>query len=114
MDINYFLFTIRKYNIILDQIESINDELDELDELNIDNINEMNIDSIDKNTEMYSIKDIYNDFIQLKKNILHLKNVCKKNIQKICKHDFVTDLIDINPDESRSITYCTICEITRL
>ena len=111
MDINYFLFNIRKYNIILDQIESINDELGDL---NKNNINEMNIDNINENTEMYSIKDIYNDFIQLKKNILHLKNVCKKNIQKICKHDFVTDLIDINPDESRSITYCTICELTRL
>ena len=111
MDINYFLFNIRKYNIILDHIDSINDELDEL---NIDNINELNIDNINENTEMYSIKDIYNDFIKLKKNILHLKNVCKKNIQKICKHDFVTDLIDINPDESRSITYCKICELTRL
>ena len=111
MDINYFLFNIRKYNIILEHIDSINDALYEL---NTDNINEMNIDSINKNTEMYSIKEINNDFIQLKKNILHLKNVCKKNIQKICKHDFVTDLIDINPDESRSITYCKICELMRL
>jgi hypothetical protein len=29
-----------------------------------------------------------------------------------CEHQFVKDLIDINPDKSKEITYCILCEYT--
>jgi len=29
-----------------------------------------------------------------------------------CEHEVVTDLIDIDPDRSKTITYCTKCMIT--
>jgi hypothetical protein len=32
-----------------------------------------------------------------------------KYLHKHCRHDVVHDLIDIDPDRSRTITYCTIC-----
>lgn len=33
-------------------------------------------------------------------------------VQYCCDHVFVDDLIDINPDESRMIQYCTLCLFT--
>jgi hypothetical protein len=30
-----------------------------------------------------------------------------------CNHQFVKDLIDINPDYSKEITYCTLCGYTK-
>ena len=37
-----------------------------------------------------------------------LKRVTKY-LHKHCKHDVVEDLIDIDPDRSKNISYCTIC-----
>jgi NMD protein affecting ribosome stability and mRNA decay len=45
-------------------------------------------------------------------NIQLLKSVCNKKIEQLCKHEFVEDAIDINPDKSQNIRYCSICEYT--
>ena len=37
-----------------------------------------------------------------------LKSV-NKYLHKYCKHNVVEDLIDIDPDRSKCIRYCTIC-----
>ena len=31
----------------------------------------------------------------------------------MCEHNFVKDSIDISPDESQEIEYCTFCEYTK-
>lgn len=33
-------------------------------------------------------------------------------IKKHCKHTIITDLIDIDPDTSRTIQYCSKCMMT--
>ena len=40
------------------------------------------------------------------------KPKCKDNCNK-CNHQFIKDLIDINPDFSKEITYCTLCGYTK-
>ena len=48
--------------------------------------------------------------IQIKFN-----NVLQSIEQKLkceCKHEYIEDYIDINPDMSKYITYCSICECT--
>lgn len=35
-------------------------------------------------------------------------------IHSICEHDFEDDLIDIDCEKSKHITYCKICEFTKL
>lgn len=45
--------------------------------------------------------------------------VCNKhklsssNIQDTCVHEWIKDLIDIDPDRSQQITYCKHCEVTK-
>jgi hypothetical protein len=43
---------------------------------------------------------------------LDILNRVKKYLHKHCRHNVVNDLIDIDPDRSMSIFYCTICEST--
>jgi hypothetical protein len=41
------------------------------------------------------------------------KNICshvKKYLLKYCKHNIIEDLIDIDYDTSKQITYCDYCE----
>jgi len=33
-------------------------------------------------------------------------------LKKKCEHEIITDLIDIDPDRSKTITYCTKCMVT--
>ena len=98
MDINYFLFMRSKYNNILDHLECIIDDFDEIENFNAE----------------YMFNENKYFFIERKKYILNLKNLCTQHIQNICNHEFETDTIDINPDESKTISYCKICEYTRL
>lgn len=35
------------------------------------------------------------------------------NIQDTCVHEWIKDLIDIDPDRSQQITYCKHCEVTK-
>ena len=30
-----------------------------------------------------------------------------------CEHNFITDIIDINPEKDKTICYCTICELNK-
>ena len=61
-------------------------------------------------------------------NIIQIKNIllyCEKNNEinemiknvdsflfKYCRHEIIDDLIDIDPDRSKSIQYCEKCLIT--
>ena len=40
-----------------------------------------------------------------------LKELCKL-IKETCNHNYIIDDIDITPDKSMRIKYCTICETT--
>ena len=38
---------------------------------------------------------------------------CDNQIYKCCEHEFVEDYIDVTPDISNKIVYCTICELSK-
>ena len=38
---------------------------------------------------------------------------CDNQIYKCCEHEFVEDYIDVTPDISKKINYCTICELSK-
>lgn len=41
-----------------------------------------------------------------------IQQLMEKFIRTYCNHEIVHDLIDIDPDRSKSITYCEKCYIT--
>jgi hypothetical protein len=50
-----------------------------------------------------------------------VRDNCKSQLRRVrsvyykneCEHEYVTDTIDITPEESRQITYCVFCESTK-
>jgi hypothetical protein len=111
-NINYFLFLRKKYDKILEHIDSMNSELDEIK--NFVNKNENYMNKEKEFIEILSHKKLKYEFLQKKTFFLSIKNILNNHIKNKCNHEFITDLIDINPDESRSITYCKFCECTKL
>ena len=57
--------------------------------------------------KMISVPPIHRDE-EYSKICTALQNYLKTN----CTHDIMTDLIDIDPDRSKTITYCTKCMVT--
>ena len=114
MDINYFLLCKKKYNNIVSYLENIIDELDCIINELIVNIKQKNDDNIyeDVKMKLSNIYDLKNQYIQEKERISYLIKDCYTNIQKLCNHQFVNDSIDITPEISEKICYCSLCEYT--
>jgi hypothetical protein len=69
------------------------------------------------NSELFSnYIEIFNDndeYNILLKDLEELKLYLEDKIQNMCNHEWVEDLIDIDPDRSLNICYCCKCEITK-
>ena len=64
-------------------------------------------------TLVYTRKIIESDIIFLKSQLetkQHLLNEINERIEENCNHNWITDLIDIDPDRSKTIIYCEYCE----
>ncbi len=83
----------------------------------IDFINEQNNEQNKENININPILLNYQICIKDQTNSLNCLNLNKKNIinqiQTCCEHTFEYDLIDITPDTSKTIFYCTKCEFTK-
>jgi len=53
------------------------------------------------------------EYIIKKKEQIQLIEIYKDKIYKLCNHEFIDDEIDITPERTQKITYCTICESTK-
>ena len=113
MDINYFLLCKKNYNNMISYFENIIDECDciinELINMHQNNDNNIYEELERQFSNIYSLK---NRYIKERDRISYLIKDCNTNIQILCKHEYVNDSIDITPDSSKNICYCTICEYT--
>ena len=84
-----------------------------------DNINSYNeiINLIDENDENNNFKKISLNYQKSIKDqtseikyLFFFQNTIISKIQTLCDHTFEYDLIDITPDTSKPIFYCTKCE----
>ena len=106
MDINYFLLLKNKYNNILQNINSIIDDCDDISDYTEEYV-------LDSDKALYMIFNpnlTKNKFIENKKVIEQMKNICIQYIDSTCCHEFIEDQIDITPDKSKTIRYCKFCE----
>lgn len=114
MDNIYYLLSYKKnMNSSLDCHKSIITLLDEV----LDNLTKVLYSDASKHikhikiiNEIVHIKDIY---ICKNAAIEHQIITNDNNIYTNCEHEFVEDYIDVTPDISQKIIYCTICELSK-
>ena len=117
MNINFLLLLKKKYESILKKLNEIKEEYNEII-LETDEIKEEYNEIILETDENENLKhqtdfniNLYHCNSEINKMNSILININKK-IQHDCNHEFVYDYIDITPDLSKQIKYCTICEYT--
>ena len=90
MEINYFLSEKRE----------LTDVLVYLNEIKIIHYNNKNV---------IGLKNVNKEIDEINETLFNLNKIIYLN----CEHNFVDDLIDITPDTSKHVTYCTVCEYTK-
>ena len=102
MSLHYFLSCKRNYIKIIQKLEYIIETLDDIDYLTISEFSDI---CYPKNNKAFFTEKI--------KHFQDLINNCNNELDHLCCHNFIDDVIDITPERSQSITYCTICEIVK-
>jgi hypothetical protein len=74
------------------------------------NLEETNIDAlvILRNILLKSKRDLFRDN-ELTNRIESLTNIVEQRIKSGCKHEYVEDYIDVDPERSQRICYCNKC-----
>ena len=102
MSLHYFLSCKRNYIKIIQKLEYIIETLDDIDYMTISEFSDI---CYPKNN-----KDFFTEKI---KHFQDLIDNCNNELDHLCCHNFIDDVIDITPDRSQSITYCDICETVK-
>jgi hypothetical protein len=101
MDINYFLSAKKNLQKILSFLKEIKLTYCEIQMERGDGIN-----------SEYLIDNIYEYENKIHEHELIIEQL-NQLIYENCEHEFIEDVIDINPDKSQHITYCKNCEYTK-
>lgn len=109
MSLEYYLFCKKRYDSIINYLEAIIYE----NELFFHETSTLEMNIAENILNELSLIDDREVFKSKLKYYTRLRNILDKKIQILCQHNFVDDYIDINPECSQKITYCTICEYTK-
>jgi len=99
MSVEYFLFLRKRYENMLQhflEIKYIKEEIVFYSKQNYF-------------TDLHSNSDLEKEIEFINSNIQY----CDQQIKCLCNHIFVKDYIDITPDTSKLIEYCSICEYNK-
>jgi conjugal transfer/entry exclusion protein len=111
-------------NILPDILETTNQFLKFLNNLQDSlYIINTNINNVDNNyfTQSYDeefyekYKSLYDsDSLQnLSLCLEEFKNIVNGKLNNVCEHEWIEDYIDIDPDRSKKICYCSKCNVTK-
>lgn len=109
MSLNYYLSKRKMYNNLICNFNSIISEYDNFLQLSLNNMQNTN-DFL--NFEISQMKKQKNKMLRYLKHIDRFQIICNNHINTICSHQFENDSIDITPELSQNICYCTICGYT--
>ena len=112
MSINYFFSRKKDYENIYMYLEEVrNIYLQMLD----DSINENGNHPYSRVSrgDITNIQFCITDYEEKMKQIQTIKRNINDKLKEICKHEFVRDNIEISPELTTEITYCSICEYTQ-
>jgi hypothetical protein len=118
MDRNEYLMKIKPENdYMIAYLKELNKNFMKIKEETIcylidTNLN-VNEDYLQYNKDISEINNYLNEQDEHIKRLLFLNEKIRNKITSLCNHKWVQDMIDIDPDRSKTIEYCTRCELTK-
>jgi len=107
MSLEYYLFCRKSQDEIIQHLDSIINIYQNIE----DNIYiEKNV-SLDITRQTHSQNILF--FVERKKHIELIRQIYNDKVIELCCHDFIEDTIDVTPEKSVNIRYCSICEYTK-
>jgi len=79
----------------------------------IDTSLNVNENVIQYNKHIAEINQLLNEQTEHIKHLMLSNERIRTKIISICKHEWITDSIDIDPDRSQTIEYCKICQVSK-
>ena len=109
MSIFFYIEMKKKTDILIRQIE-----------YSIESYNEI-MSCINENCEYTYITieliNFYNNLCEDSESQLSImkdmKVINDDLVYEKCEHNFITDIIDIDPEKDKTVCYCTICELSK-
>ena len=109
MSLEYYLLCSKNYVDIIQQIEYTIDNLNNIYNLTTINLIELELNF---NEIINQNNNNINFFLEKLSHFKSLKQMCDKNVQSLCCHDFIDDTIDSGLDKCINIKYCMKCNYT--
>ena len=109
MSLEYYLLCREKFDIIIADLKEIIENYEKIFSCTEDLDIQVSDYLLDK-FQPIDFKEQFNTKLNYAK---YCRTYCHRKAQQACSHKFVTDMIDINPDRSRNITYCSVCDYTK-
>lgn len=72
-----------------------------------------NLDYFQYNKNISEINELLNQYSEHLNHLILLNEKLHKKIVTFCKHEWIVDSIDIDPDRSKTIEYCKVCGLTK-
>ena len=110
MSVDYYLQSKKVYKNISYHLKEIIDIYSEFIELTKD---EENLYNYNKEADIMNLLKIKTSYEDKLKELSFFKGFVNDKIIALCNHEFIEDSIDITPDTSQNITYCSKCEYTK-
>lgn len=107
MSLEYFLFCRKRYDNVINDLDDIIEQYKSI------NCETSSTDLSDEDLKIFQSYINLNIFIQKRQHIKKLRQICQAKIISLCNHEFVDDEIDISPESSKKVTYCSVCEYTK-
>jgi hypothetical protein len=114
MSLDYLLKMKNENDYTIAYLKEINNNYTKMKEETILNLIDtslsVNEDVFQYNKHITEINANLNQQDEHLKQLILLNNKIRSKLASMCKHEWIQDLIDIDPDRSKTIEYCKICQ----
>jgi hypothetical protein len=117
MSLDYLLKIKSENDYAISYLKEINENHTKMKEETIlyliDTSLNVNENVLQYNKDITEINEILNEQIEHIKSLMLSNEKIRSKIISLCKHEWIQDSIDIDPDRSQTIEYCKICQVSR-
>lgn len=118
MSLDYLLNMKSKNDYVFAYLKEIKHNYTNMKEVTLFNLIDTSIttnnDYYQYNKTISEINELLNQHSEHINQLVVLNEKLTQKIVTLCKHEWIIDTIDIDPDRSKTIEYCKVCGVSNL